>query len=264
MRRFPILMYHRIESGAQAVPDPEERPWAVALAEFHWQMDRIRETGRRGVSMREVHDALESGGGVPPEWVGITFDDGNASDHAHALPALAERGFGATFFVCGNRLDADGGLTAAMIRDLAAGGMHVGSHAMTHRFLTALDAGEERRELDESRRLLESIVPGPVDHFAPPGGRWSSRTRRTLRDLSYRAVSTSAFGYNAASGARFSYRRIPVVLATTRDRFDAVIDGARWRLLPSYARAAALSAVRGALGESAYARIRAARPGGAS
>jgi peptidoglycan/xylan/chitin deacetylase (PgdA/CDA1 family) len=257
-------MYHRIVSDEQPVDDADERPWSVTLDDFVWQMDRIRQTGRVGVSMREVHTALTSGGVVPAEWVAITFDDGNASDHAHASPVLSARGFRATFFVCGNRIDSGGGLSPAMIRHLVATGMHIGSHAMTHRFLPSLTANEERGELLESRRALEAIVEGTVDHFAPPGGRWSARTARTLRDLSYRAVSTSVFGYNGSNRPRFAYRRIPIVRATTRDHFDTILRGDRRRLLRGYARSMALSAVRGALGEATYSKLRAVRPGGES
>jgi len=256
MQRFAVLMYHRIESGHFPVDDPEERPWAVPQAEFVWQMDHLRQNGRIGVSMEQVHAALSSGKTIPSEWVCLTFDDGNASDHGHALPALAERGFRATFFVCGDRVDGQGGLTRPMIRELVAADMHVGSHAMTHRFLTTLSAAEEREEIEGSRRLLESIVERSVDHFAPPGGRWSARTARLLRSLSFRAVSTSAFGYNSCIRPRFAYRRIPVVAATSRQRFDDIISGARWRLWKSYARAAAGVALRTGLGEKAYARVR--------
>jgi peptidoglycan/xylan/chitin deacetylase (PgdA/CDA1 family) len=55
-------------------------------------------------------------------------------------------------------------------------GMHIGSHAMTHRFLTTLSGPEEEEELARSQALLQEIVVEPVDHFAPPGGRWSQRT----------------------------------------------------------------------------------------
>jgi peptidoglycan/xylan/chitin deacetylase (PgdA/CDA1 family) len=207
---------------------------------------------------------LTSGAGVPGAWVGLTFDDGNSSDHAHALPLLAERGFRATFFVCGRRVDASDGLTRHMVRDLHAGGMHVGSHGMTHRFLTTLSADEERDELAQSRALLESIVGESVDHFAPPGGRWSARTKRLLRELSYRAVSTSAFGFNSDSASRFAYRRIPIVAATRRDRFDAVVDGERRKLLAGYARAAGVSLLRRTLGEGVAARLRSVGAGGPS
>jgi peptidoglycan/xylan/chitin deacetylase (PgdA/CDA1 family) len=264
MTRFPVLMYHRIVSGSCPVPDPVERPWAVTAEVFEGQMRHLADTGRTGVSMRQVHDTLVSGRSVPPEWVAITFDDGNTSDHAHALPCLAARGFGATFFVCGNRVDAPGGLSRTALAELHGAGMHIGSHAMTHRFLTTLDESAERDELARSRDVLESIVGVAVDHFAPPGGRWSARTARTLRDLSFSAVSTSVFGYNDATRAHFAYRRIPVVSATRAARFAAIANGSRLRLLPAYARATALALVRGALGENTYARVRAARPGGTS
>jgi peptidoglycan/xylan/chitin deacetylase (PgdA/CDA1 family) len=132
---------------------------------------------------------------------------------------------------------------------------------MTHRFLTTLSPGDEEDELARSQHLLQDIVGEVVDHFAPPGGRWSKRTADTLRRLSYRAVSTSAFGYNDAGQARFAYRRIPVVEATTRSRFDDIVAGNRARLLPSYLRAEALGVVRRAMGEAAYARLRGYRGG---
>lgn len=264
MNRFPVLMYHRILSGRCPVPDAEERPWAVSEESFVRQMDRLVAAGRRGVSMRDVHDTLRAGRRIPAGWVAITFDDGNASDHAHATPLLSERGFSATFFVCGGRVDADGGLTRDAIRDMHGAGMHIASHAWTHRFLTTLDAAAEKDELARSRDLLAGVTGAPVDHFAPPGGRWSKRTAAALRDLGYVAVSSSVFGYNDAGRARFAYRRIPVVMATPLERFDAVCAGSRARVLPSYARAAVLGALRGVLGERGYARARAARPGGAS
>ena len=256
MSHFPVLMYHRLHSSRVPVTDPTERPWAVSAAEFEWQVGRLAQAGRTGVSMRDAHAALSAAGRVPPAWVVLTFDDGNESDHAHALPILASRGFRATFFVCGHRVGARGGLERSMIKDMHDAGMHIGSHAMTHRFLTTLSGAEEEEELARSQALLQEIVIEPIDHFAPPGGRWSRRTEATLRRLSYRAVSTSSFGFNDAGTVKFAYRRIPVVEATSRARFDDIVAGARVRLLSGYARAGAVGFVRRALGESVYARLR--------
>lgn len=261
MGRFAVLMYHRIESNRCPVADAEEQPWAVPMDRFASQIEGLRSRGRVGVSMGQIHEQLCAGRPVPPEWVGITFDDGNESDFEHALPMLVERGFRATFFVCGERVDAKGGLSRAMIREMHGAGMHVGSHAMTHRFLPVLAAGAEEDELRASRECLEAIVGAAVDHFAPPGGRWSARTRDTLRRLSYRAVSTSTFGYNDASRAVFAYRRLPVVRSTSERRFDAMIRGDRTRLLGSYARARSLVLVRALAGETVYGRMRAVRTG---
>ncbi len=249
-------MYHRIHSVETPADNPRERPWAVTLDDFRRQMDRLAAAGRVGVSMAQVHAELSAGRTIPRPWVALTFDDGNQSDHRHALPILAQLGFRATFFVCGFRVAARDGLSHDALREMHDAGMHIGSHAMTHRFLTTLSPRDEEDELARSKRVLEELVGTTVDHFAPPGGRWSSRTAATLRRLSYRAVSTSLFGYNDASQAAFAYRRIPVVETTSLERFDTIVAASPWRLLPSYARAGSVGIIRRALGEAAYARLR--------
>jgi peptidoglycan/xylan/chitin deacetylase (PgdA/CDA1 family) len=248
-------MYHRLESGECPVTAPEERAWAIPVAAFEEQIRRLRDGGRTGVSMDEIHRTLSAGRAVPDGWVGITFDDGNASDYRHALPVLQRHGFRATFFVCGERIDRE--LTAAHLRELHGAGMHVGSHAMRHRFMTALDAAEERDELVTSRRTLEDVLGVPVVHFAPPGGRWSGRTRGALREAGYVAVSTSRYGFNASNTPKFSYCRLPVVRATTWSTFEAMVGAHRQRLWKGYARAVVLGAARSILGEPGYARARA-------
>ncbi|MDH3197488.1 MAG: polysaccharide deacetylase family protein [Candidatus Krumholzibacteria bacterium] len=259
MGRFPILMYHRVSSPRCPVPggDREEARYAVSLDGFARQLDAVAAAGCRGVSMETAHARLAAGEAVPRGWVVFTFDDGNRSDYEHARELLSERGFGATFYVCGNRVGADGGLSEAMIRELRADGFHIGAHGMTHRFLTALAAAEEERELEESRDRLAAILGAPVDHFAPPGGRYSGRTLSALRRLGYRAVATSDFGFNPDAGARFVYRRIPVVESTGPERFRRILTRDAMALAPLYARAGLLRAARGLLGEARYRRLRA-------
>jgi peptidoglycan/xylan/chitin deacetylase (PgdA/CDA1 family) len=251
-------MYHRVVSDRCPVPndDVEESRYAVSLADFTWQLDRISRHGRTGVSMARIVECLDGGGDVPADWIGITFDDGNESDYVHALPLLSERGFTATFYVCGNRVDEPGGLTRTMVRELVFAGQHVGAHGMTHRFLTALDAASEEDEIVRSRDLLAELSGAPVDHFAPPGGRYSERTVGALRRHSFRAVCTSEFGFNPCHGQRLFFSRIPVTGSVSRARFDAIVQGKTVSLLPFYARAKVLTWLRRTLGDDGYRRLR--------
>jgi peptidoglycan/xylan/chitin deacetylase (PgdA/CDA1 family) len=259
MDHFPVLMYHRIVSPRCPVPggDLEETRYAVDLEEYRWQLGHISDSGRRGVSMRMAFDALADGGRVPSDWVILTFDDGNLSDHEHARPLLQERGFNATFFVGGNRVGVEGGLEPAMISGMAADRFDIGSHAMTHRFLSGLSEEEEAEELRRSKELLEELSGVPVDFFAPPGGRIGRRGIETLKQLSYRAVCTSEFGFNNCAGRRYEYLRIPVTAATSRGRFQDIVSASRRRLLPQYAKDRGLRLARRILGEAGYRRVRA-------
>ena len=107
--------------------------------------------------------------------VRISFDDGNRSDVELALPALAERGMTATFFVLAGRLDDPGHLGAEDVRRLIDAGMTIGSHGLHHRNWRRCDDDELTTELAESRRLLEAITRTPVAQVAVPFGSYDRR-----------------------------------------------------------------------------------------
>jgi peptidoglycan/xylan/chitin deacetylase (PgdA/CDA1 family) len=126
--------------------------------------------------------------------VRITFDDGNASDVEHALPALRRRGLTATFFVVAGRLGTPGFLDEGGVQALAAEGMAIGCHGMRHRPWRRLDEHTLREELVDARRLLEGVIERPVTEAACPFGSYDRRVLRSLRRCGYRRVYTSDRG----------------------------------------------------------------------
>lgn len=132
--------------------------------------------------------------------VHVTFDDGNASDLEHALPALRERGLRATFFVVAGRIGQPGFLDEGAIRTLAGAGMTIGCHGMRHRPWRELDDRELCREHVDARRLLEELVERPVDEAACPFGSYDRRVLRSLRRAGYRTVYTSDRGTTTMQG----------------------------------------------------------------
>lgn len=102
------------------------------------------------------------------------------------LEMLERRGARATFFVVGELAEAFG-------RQVGSGSSHeVGSHGLTHRLLTRLDADEVRREVEESKRRLEAeghLVQG----FRAP----FLRRPRCLGDALVRA----GYRYDASGGS---------------------------------------------------------------
>lgn len=123
--------------------------------------------------------------------VRLTFDDGNASDLAHGLPALRARGLTATFFVVAGRLGEPGFLGSEDVVALADAGMGIGCHGMCHRPWRRLSRAELEEELVTSRRTLEAIVGRPVSDAACPFGAYDRRVLGALRRAGYRRVYTS-------------------------------------------------------------------------
>jgi peptidoglycan/xylan/chitin deacetylase (PgdA/CDA1 family) len=255
MNKLPILMYHRIESNECPVFDREDARYAVDLEEFSWQLKFIDRSGMQCMTVSEAAEGLLVGR-IPQGRVVLTFDDGNRSDVVHALPLLAARGFRATFFINMDAIGRPDGLDAAMIRKLAGGGMEIGSHGMTHRYLTALSGHEQQVEIETSREALSGIIGGEVRAFSPPGGRIHKQSIAIVKACSYESMCCSRFGFNGSGSDPFLLKRFPVTSCTGRPAFAAIVRGDKVRLAPLYARAYAIWFARGVLGESIYRRSR--------
>jgi peptidoglycan/xylan/chitin deacetylase (PgdA/CDA1 family) len=127
--------------------------------------------------------------------VRITFDDGNRSDVDVALPALLERGLTATFFVLAGRLREPDYLTEEDILRLEESGMSIGSHGMDHVDWRSLDSVALRRELADSRTILERITGRQVTEASVPFGSYDRRVLSAARsEGGYRHVYTSDGG----------------------------------------------------------------------
>jgi peptidoglycan/xylan/chitin deacetylase (PgdA/CDA1 family) len=165
------LHFHGVGEPRRSLDGDEERFWITADA------------------LDEILDAV-----VGRDDVWLSFDDSNESDTSLALPALAERGLGATFFVVAGRIGQPGFVDRAGLRRLAAAGMGIGCHGMRHRPWRGLDAAALREELVDARRLIEEASDQPVRAAACPFGSYDRRVLRALRLAGYERVYTSDDG----------------------------------------------------------------------
>lgn len=124
----------------------------------------------------------------------LTFDDGNESDVAIALPELLRRGLRAEFFVLAGRLDEHGYLDRAAVMDLRRHGMHVGSHGMHHIPWRRMSAEKVREELIDARVLLSDLLATDVTTAACPFGAYDRSALGHLRRAGYQRVYTSDGG----------------------------------------------------------------------
>lgn len=165
-----ILTFHGLGEPPDSIAEPERRVWVPV----QW--------------LQAILDA------TPPHGVSLAFDDGNASDVEHALPALAQRGMTARFFPLAGRIGAAGYLGAEDISKLSAAGMGIGSHGCHHRDWRTLTDRELHEELAVSRRALGAIVGNDITEAACPFGSYDRMVLRALRAAGYRRVFTSDGG----------------------------------------------------------------------
>lgn len=161
------LCFHGIGTPGRPL-EPDE--------EFYW------------VQEAEFEELLEAAARYPS--VRITFDDGNASDVAVALPALCRHDLTATFFVISDRLDQPGSLTSADVRSLVQQGMTVGSHGKRHIPWRSAGDAELHEELVGSAEAIASAAGQPVLEVACPFGSYDRRVLSAIRRCGFRRVYT--------------------------------------------------------------------------
>jgi peptidoglycan/xylan/chitin deacetylase (PgdA/CDA1 family) len=188
LREAPmIFMYHGVATVAE---DPNLL--CVSPSRFAEHMDWLERHGLRGVGISALVDAMRAG--RARGLVGLTFDDGYLSVLEAALPELKRRGFGATAYIISGRLGGtnewDDGpswplMTAEQVRELAAAGIEIGSHAATHVRLAGARPEQLAAEVSASRASLAALLGAEVQGFAYPYGSMDAAARRAVREAGY-------------------------------------------------------------------------------
>jgi len=170
--RIPILMYHGIRPTLGARHPYFETNIAPALFARH--MELLSNYGYTTVTLREVNEALLTGRAVG-KWVALTFDDGYRDFYTAAFPVLSKYGLTATVFVIPGltgeqRIDRDGKefMTWGEIREVQSYGMQIGSHTMTHPQLHSMQPTQIKKELKQSKDLIEDKLGVAIQSFAYP------------------------------------------------------------------------------------------------
>ena len=100
-------------------------------------------------------------------WIALTIDDGPHPELTpRILDALRRAEAPATFFLVGNRAEAEPDL----VRRIRADGHEVGNHTWSHRPLAAGCCASPERQLARTEDLLARLCPGSLRVFRPPFG----------------------------------------------------------------------------------------------
>lgn len=251
-----ILCYHEVNRDWRS-------PLAVTPEAFAAQMTWLARS-RRTLALSTATGLLNRAGRLPRGTAAVTFDDGFAGVHRHALPVLIRLGIPATVFLVADTLTGEGKridwvrepmppgvrtLSREQVLALGDAGVAVGSHGSSHRDLVELSDAECERDLRTSREVLEDLLEQPVTFLAYPRGLHDRRVREAARRVGF----THAF--------TLPERREHVgPLAIPRVGVYRGNDGIRFRLKASRwylaARASRLSrALRKGSGSTAPARL---------
>lgn len=218
----PILMYHYIRTI-----DPEEDALGYSLSVspelFDEQMAWLHEHDYTPVRMDTLAECLRGQQECPDNMVALTFDDGYEDAATNALPILERYGFPATFYIVTDFVGQPGYLSWDQIRTLHESGMEIGSHSISHPDLTARSTAEARREIVESREILETQLDTPVQSFCYPIGAYNPDIAAMVHEAGYTSSVTTHPGPRLDALYELPRRRI---------RGDETVAAMNWYVVP--------------------------------
>jgi peptidoglycan/xylan/chitin deacetylase (PgdA/CDA1 family) len=235
--RLRILAYHAI---ADLSDDPVLAEYGVPSRLFEAQLDALIGAGWSFVDLDATLAGLAGERALPRRALLLSFDDAYADLLEVAAPIMAERGLpGVVFAVAGqiggtnewdhkirattlDLLDADG------LRAVAAQGIEVGSHTISHRPLTKVPVGDLEEEIaGAAERLERAGLPRPRV-FSYPYGEWSPAIAEVARAAGYEASFTIEPGVVTGKADPQAVPRIEVQASDTPSRLRRKLLSAGW------------------------------------
>lgn len=203
MSRISILMYHQV--GKFSHPR-SHRVTFCELRRFRAQMRYLKLFGYRVIGLEEAVASLLGHHDPVGDAVVLTFDDGYENFHEHAYPVLKRLEFPATVFLAAGLIGqnarwlAEDGRHAPLLMDrdtlldLRAAGICFGSHSLTHPKLTRVDGPTQRREIRQSKQILEQLLEEEIRYFCYPAGDLDAQVVAEVRAAGYQAALTCRRG----------------------------------------------------------------------
>ncbi|MEW2549226.1 polysaccharide deacetylase family protein [Streptomyces sp. NPDC047002] len=243
----PVLLYHAVTDE----PPAWIAEFTVGPREFAAQLDAVAASGRTPVTAGAFAAALTGQGQLPARPVVLTFDDGFADLQGPTADALAARSLPATAYLTTGALTRGAGIpgrgsllppapmmSLTRLVSLEERGIEIGAHTVTHAQLDTLPAAALRRELRESKDVLEDALGHAVDHLAYPHGYSSRAVRTAARTAGY--ASAAAVRHALSSTADEPFRMARLILRRSHTAADVAAwmagEGARVAPFPDAAR----------------------------
>lgn len=249
-----VLMYHAIETEPfdSGYTKAGDRIYVVSSAAFRRQLEYLSSHGYKTCLPEDYWNIDEHS----EKRVIITFDDGHASNFLVALPILREFGYIAQFFITTNYIGTPRFLERSAIKELYEYGMGIGSHGVSHRFLSDLEVKDRNTEFLKSKSILEEIVGERVRSLSAPGGRLDRVCADAALNIGYEFIFGSKPGLVCRRVSEPVLGRYAIKNNTSLGEFKRIVSRKESELSMKSLKSAFLDTAKWALGNTRYERAR--------
>lgn len=149
----------------------------------------------------------------------ITFDDGLEDTYSIAYPILKKYNIPFTIFVVTDFLNLPGYLTKPQLLEMCENPLvTVGAHGVSHEILSEMSYAQQKREIEESKRMLEKLIGKEVKYFAYSHGQYNADTLKLVKVYD-NAFSVKGLPYNFITrNCKWQLPRINITDSTIEEK----------------------------------------------
>ncbi|MEM9534717.1 MAG: polysaccharide deacetylase family protein [Cyanobacteria bacterium P01_E01_bin.45] len=202
----PVVMYHDV------VAETKEVWFDHTAAELRRDFEAIEAAGATPITITDLYEHLRNGKDLPEKPIVLTFDDAYQGLYDNAFPLLQEFNYPAAYYVqtgfVGVPTSKDH-FTWDQMREMEASGLiEFAAHTISHpEDLRLLDDDTLRREIFESKRVLEEQLGHEIRHFAYPAGNRDDRVLEMVEEAGFIMATTMDAGYTGQSSSLLEVQR---------------------------------------------------------
>ena len=196
LAKVPVVMYHDV------LPQ-KEVSWDNTPQEIEEHFELIKTQGLTPVSLQQLVTHLQTGVPLPEKPIVLTFDDGYGGHYEYVYDLIKKYNYPAVFSIYTDGVGKDAIPNASRIprgprthvsweqlQEMRVNPLvEIVSHSVTHPLdMRKLTDEQLKRELGESKQILESKLGLSIPYFTYPVGKNDDRIRRLVREAGYKAA----------------------------------------------------------------------------
>jgi len=223
--------YTQLTKLARLPYRPEDK-YYVSSEMYESNIKYLAENGYLAITLKEFVETVKEGKQVSPKAVLIYSDTTSNWFYDIAYPILKKYGFTATIAVETNLVNTPGHMSLTQLEELEDYGIEISSHSVSHQDLTTLDGKQLKKEVVESKQILEDWGLD-VETFVYPYGACNDKVIEAVKDAGYIGARSVGGPYLSNGGGYASYNKdllyeikagLPVNTTTFNDFKDYVLN----------------------------------------
>ena len=220
--RVPILIYHSVRPYYPGITKLVKE-YTVPPDIFDDQLKYLRDNGYTPITLDDLAAHFNSNKLLPDRPVVITFDDGWENQFRYAFPIMKKYGYTGIFYIYSNPIDKKVFLKWDEVKTMVDANMVIGDHTKSHPELSKIkDDAMLRKEIEDSKKIIEAKIGRPVNDFAYPFGDYTSHTVDIVMQAGYKSARTVLKGTHQTNDIVFTLHGI--IVTGDFNRFVSLIN----------------------------------------